>query len=139
MRRVSVVASIWLLGCLLAACLALHAQRATGIKGKVSDTSGSAVANAAVSLTDLTTNRVLHTTTDPDGQFSFDNVTADPQIISIEKSGFESFSEHVTPSKQSASTSIQATLQVATLAESVVVRGQLIPRPSQSLLATTSC
>jgi len=127
MRRVSVVASIWLLGCLLAACLALHAQRATGIKGKVSDTSGSAVANAAVSLTDLTTNRVLHTTTDPDGQFSFDNVTADPQIISIEKSGFESFSEHVTPSKQSASTSIQATLQVATLAESVVVRGTVDP------------
>jgi iron complex outermembrane recepter protein len=127
LRRVSVVACIWLLSCLLANCVVANAQNVVGVKGKVVDTSGSGIPNAAVTLTDLTTNTVLHTTTDEQGRFSFDNVPPDPEIVTIEKSGFESYSQHITPSRQSASTTIQAKMHVATLAESVVVRGTVDP------------
>ena len=91
------------------------------------DSTGAIIPNAAVSLTDLTTNTVTHTTTDAAGQFVFKNVLAGPQVISIEKSGFESFTQRVSPATQH---SITATLHVAALTDSVVVRGTVDPEAS---------
>ena len=96
------------------------------VQGKVADTTGATIPNAIVSLTDLTTNKVLHTTTNAQGQFTFMDVPSDPQILTIEKSGFESFSQRVSSTAQSSST-IAATLHMATLSESVVVRGTVDP------------
>jgi len=48
-----------------------YAQETASIHGKVTDSSGAAIANATVSLTDLTTTNVVHTTTGADGRFVF--------------------------------------------------------------------
>src|SRR3984957_3671470 len=88
------------------------------VQGKAVDTTGATIPNAIVSLTDLTTSKVLHTTTNAQGQFAFTDVPADPQILTIEKSGFESFTQRV-----SSTATVAATLHMATLSESVVVRG----------------
>jgi len=95
-----------------------------GIRGKVVDNSGAVIRNAAVSLTDLTTNRVTHTTTGPQGEFTFGDVAAGPKILSVEKSGFESFTQRISPATDHF---INATLQVAALNDSVVVRGTVDP------------
>ena len=68
-----------------------HATNTARIQGRVTDSSGAAISNATVSLLDLTTNQLIHTTTTAEGQFAIDNVPADPQLVTIEKSGFESF------------------------------------------------
>ena len=97
------------------------------IHGKVTDASGAIISHAAVSLTDLATNTVIHTTTDAAGQFMFRNVLAGPKVISIQKTGFESFTLRVSPKTQD---SITATLRVAELTDSVVVRGTVDPEAS---------
>jgi Carboxypeptidase regulatory-like domain len=90
------------------------------------DTAGAVIPNAAVSLTDLTTQKVLHTTTGVDGRYTLSGVPPDPQLIVIEKLGFQSFTQRVSLVAQS-SVTINATLTVATLDESVVVRGTVLP------------
>ncbi len=125
MRRKLIAVSALVMCCMLTAAAAGKAQSTAGIRGRVADASGAAIPNAAVSLTDLTTNNVLHTTTDASGAFVFNNVAADVQIVSIEKSGFESFTQRIAPSEQAAG--IKATLRVAALSASVVVRGTVNP------------
>ncbi|MDE3163989.1 MAG: TonB-dependent receptor [Acidobacteriota bacterium] len=96
------------------------------VQGRVVDASGAVVQSAAVTLTDLTTNVAAHTTTDAEGRFSFANVASgDPQIVSVEKSGFDSFTQRV--STAALSSSIDVTMHVASLAESVIVRGTVNP------------
>jgi iron complex outermembrane receptor protein len=120
---------VFLLACVLFVCSVFGsvcgAQSATEIKGGVVDPTGRAVANAAVSLTDLSSSKVVHTTTGADGQFVFSNVPSNPQLIAIEKAGFESFTQRVVPGRSSLT--VNASLQVATLAESVIVRGTVDP------------
>ena len=117
-RKFMVYVCLVFLGC----CASFGAS--IRIQGKVVDASGAAIANAAVTLTDLTTNKATHTTTGAEGQFDFSDVSTGPQILSIQKSGFESFSEPVSPATQQ---NITATLQVAALNDSVVVRGTVNP------------
>ena len=118
---------------LLALCLVLlvgvavaNAADTTSIQGKVTDSSGAALSGAIVSLKDLTTTKVIHATTDAEGQFVFTEVPSDPQLVTIEKSGFETFAQRVSPTEKP-SPAIKATLNVATLSESVVVRGTVDP------------
>ena len=126
MRRIPVFVSICCMSLLLF-CANLGAQSATRVRGHVVDPDGSPVANAAVTLTDLKTNTARYATTDESGKFHFDDVLADPQLVTIEKSGFESFSQHITPSNQATLATVEATLQVAALNDSVVVRGTVDP------------
>ena len=145
-----------LLFLLVASCFTAHAQSSTGIhnagttnsamlaadvtapnpsiktipsiQGKVVDSTGAIIPQAAISLTDLATNTVIHTTADSAGDFVFRNVLAGPKVISVEKSGFESFTLHFSPATQH---TITATLQVAKLTDSVIVRGTVDPEASQ--------
>ncbi len=103
-----------------------HAAGMTKIQGKVTDSSGAAIANATVSLTDLSTTTVIHTITGAEGRFVFESVPAHPHIVSVDKSGFESFTQHVSATAQ-ASVTVDATLNVAALSASVVVRGTVDP------------
>lgn len=119
-------ASVIGLVCILMLGTISRAQTATEIKGKVADAAGAAIANAVVSLRDLTTNKVSHTTTGADGRFQFSDVAAGPQLVTVEKSGFEPFSQRVAAGNE-ASIAITATLKVATLYESMVVRGTVDP------------
>jgi hypothetical protein len=116
-RRLLVLCLVLLVGVAVA-----NAADTTSIQGKVTDSSGAAISGAIVSLKNLTTAKVIQATTDAEGQFVFMDVPSDPQLVTIEKSGFESFAQCVSPTGKS-STAINATLNVATLSESVVVRG----------------
>ena len=102
------------------------AQNSAVVNGKVVDTAGAVIPDAAVSLTDLATQKVLHTTTGQDGQYTFSGIPSNPQLVVIEKSGFQSFTQRVSLATQ-ASVTVNATLAVATLEDSVVVRGTVVP------------
>jgi len=111
---------------LLLATPTLLAQNSAVVNGKVVDAAGAVIPDAAVSLTDLATQKIVHTTTGQDGQFSLSGVSPNPQLVVIEKSGFQSFTQRVTLGTQ-ASVTVNATLAVATLEDSVVVRGTVVP------------
>ncbi len=124
MRRI--VFAIALLCSSLLAASAAQAQNAGRIDGKVVDPAGAAIPNAAVTMTDLTRNVATHTISEADGQFVFSDVAPGPKVVSIEKSGFESFSQQISVSAHQSAT-LQATLKIASMAESVVVRGTVNP------------
>ena len=113
--------------CIVVTCASASAPDIAGIRGKVADPSGAAISRAVVSLTDLTTNTELHTTTDAKGQFSFNHVPLDPQLITVAKEGFESFTQRLSLSKQVTRLDLSATLKVASMAENVEVRGTVDP------------
>jgi iron complex outermembrane receptor protein len=96
------------------------------VNGKVVDAGGAVIPDAAVTLTDLATQKIVHAATGQDGQFSFTGVFPNPQLVVIEKSGFQPFTQRISLATQSAVT-VNATLIVATLDESVVVRGTVVP------------
>ena len=124
MRRFRIAECVFVLSLMFTFCVVCSSQSVPGVRGRVADASGDPIANAAVSLTDLATNLVLHTTTDQDGHFAFENLSTDPELVSIDKSGFESFTERVSSATQQ---NITAILQVAALNDSVVVRGTVDP------------
>jgi iron complex outermembrane receptor protein len=123
--RTTVFAVITLCCTLLVAGVC-RGQNATIVHGKVVDSSGAAIANAAVTLTNLTTNKATSTATGKDGAFVFNDVLTGPQIVSVQKSGFESFIQRVAVAAGQP-INLTASLHVATLAESVVVRGTVNP------------
>ncbi len=82
---------------LMAGVAVASAASTVNITGKITDSSGAAIQNAAVTLTDMSTNRVTNTTTGADGTFVFHGVATGPQILNVEKSGFESYTEHISP------------------------------------------
>jgi iron complex outermembrane recepter protein len=104
----------------------IRAQNTAVVNGKAVDAAGAVVPDATVTLTDLATQKIVHSTTGQDGQFSFTGVFPNPQLVVIEKSGFQSFTQRISLATQSAVT-VNATLIVATLDESVVVRGTVVP------------
>ena len=126
MKRLTALASLFAVGWVLALASVGNAQGVFSIQGNVTDAAGAAVPNADVSLTNLTSNRVIHTTTSASGQFAFTNLTVVTQLLTIQKSGFQTFTQRVTPGTQTKVT-ITARLDVASLASSVTVRGTVNP------------
>ncbi|HTZ75039.1 MAG TPA: TonB-dependent receptor [Candidatus Aquilonibacter sp.] len=103
------------------------AQQAVGvIQGKVVDAAGGAVPDAAVTLTDIQSGQTVNTTTAADGQFTFSNAPSGPQLVTIQKSGFETFTQRVQLGTQS-SLAISAKLTLSALAQTLVVRGTVVP------------
>ncbi len=107
-------------------CPPCSAQNGALVNGTVVDSSGATIANAVVSMTDLKANTATHTITGADGQFAFNNVAPGPKRISVEKSGFDSFSQQILVAAHQPAT-VQAKLTPASMAESVVVRGTVNP------------
>ncbi len=124
-RRMPLLAGILVAGWMLAMSPLCSAQ-GVAVKGKVTDAGGSPISKAAVTLTDLTTNTAVHTTTNEDGQFTFKGVFPNQQLVTVEKAGFESFTQRVLVGKNTDVT-VNPILKVATLYESVVVRGTVSP------------
>jgi iron complex outermembrane recepter protein len=120
-RRFLILCFVTLVGVAVA-----NAATTVSIQGRVTDSSGAAITNATVSLTDLTTTNVVHTTTGADGRFIFKDVPSGPQFVTIEKSGFETFTQRLATATVP-STTVDAILGVARLDESVVVRGTVDP------------
>ena len=115
-----------MLSCALLLCTICAAQSAGVITGKVADAGGAVIPTATVTLTDLTTQKVTHTTSGEDGQYTFSGLSSGPQLIVIEKSGFQPFTQRLSLTTQGSAT-VNAILIVATLEDSVVVRGTVVP------------
>ena len=119
-RKWIVCLCMTLLGCSIAFAAG------TQVQGTVVDSSGAAIPGATVSLTDLSTNQVIHTTTSAKGQFAFKDVAPEPQLINIKKPGFQSFTKRVLPTVKAPAT-VKATMNVANLAQNVTVLGTVNP------------
>jgi iron complex outermembrane receptor protein len=94
------------------------------IRGKITDPSGAVIPGAAVSLTDLNTNTVMHTISSASGEYSFPEVAGHRQLLSIVKSGFETASQQFSPVLQQ---NVNVILYLAPLAQSVTVKGTINP------------
>jgi hypothetical protein len=118
----------WIIACLfILACAPMTRAQGTGsISGKVVDVSGSAISGAVVSVTDLANGAVVHATTGVNGRFQVSGLSADRQLVTVEKTGFEPHTGDVSLATQPSAV-VNATLTVQTLSQSIVVRGTVIP------------
>jgi uncharacterized surface anchored protein len=81
---------MWLAAAIMAALpLGLHAQSTSAdIVGTVTDASGSVVAGATVTLTDVDTHEKRTITTNGDGQYTFNLLKPDRYTVSITATGY---------------------------------------------------
>ena len=111
-----------LVGCALIA----YAQGVGTISGQVVDASGAAIPGASVSISNLTSGAVTRATTGADGSFVVNNMKPDRYLVTVEKTGFEAYTEQVSLATQQ-SVTVKAKMSIATLTQSVVVRGTVVP------------
>src|ERR1700756_3010616 len=91
----------------------LSAQSTYGsIAGAVTDSSGAAIADAQVTLTNLGTSEKRTQTTGSDGLYSFVNLIPGRYKIDVEKSGFKRFTRPEVVVEVNQSVRIDATLQI---------------------------
>ena len=92
------------------------------ITGSVVDTSGAAITDAQVTLTNVGTQEKHTQSSGGDGSFSFVNLFAGQYRIDVQKQGFKHFVQQVTVQVQQ-SARIEATLQVGEVSQTVEVTG----------------
>jgi hypothetical protein len=93
------------------------------ITGAVLDSSGAAITDAKVTLTNVGTAENHTQSSGGDGSFSFVNLFAGPYRIDVEKQGFKHFVQQVAVEVQQ-SVRIEATLQVGEVSQTVEVTSQ---------------
>ncbi|MBZ5655067.1 MAG: TonB-dependent receptor [Acidobacteriia bacterium] len=106
------------------ASLPLHGQSTYGsITGAVLDSSGAAIVDAKVTLTNVGTAEKHTQSSGSDGSFSFVNLFPGRYRIDAEKPGFKHFVQQVTVEVQQ-SARIEATLQVGEVSQTVEVTSE---------------
>ena len=104
---------------------ALFGQNVNGkITGNVSDSSGAAIGQASVTLTNLDTNAKNEIATDSSGNYSFPNITPGRYKIQVEKSGFKNFVREPIIVEIESGLKIDIALPVGAATETVEVTGQ---------------
>jgi hypothetical protein len=122
---------IWKLGVLLAAVLmlaltptAVWGQNVYGtIAGIVTDSSGAAIGNTTVTLTNLDKNEKHDMVADASGNYSFVNILPGRYKIEAEKSGFKKFVREPINVEIESGLKVDITLQVGAQTETVEVTG----------------
>src|SRR5579859_3974040 len=122
---------IWKLGVLLAAVLifaltpaAVWGQNVYGtIAGTVTDSSGAAIGNTTVTLTNLDKNEKHDMGADSSGNYSFVNILPGRYKIEAEKSGFKKFVREPINVEIESGLKVDITLQVGAQTETVEVTG----------------
>lgn len=94
------------------------------ISGDVLDSSGAAVPEALVTLTNLGTSEKRTQTTGGDGLYSFPNLIPGNYRVEAKKEGFKTFVRDQIAVQVQQSIKIDATMQVGTVTESVTVSGE---------------
>jgi hypothetical protein len=104
-------------------CLApSRAQQTLGsINGTVLDTTGAAVPGAAVTATNTATNFVATTTTQGTGFYQIFNLPIGTYVLKVGHAGFETTSLTGIPVQEARATTVNATLTIGQVSESVVV------------------
>jgi hypothetical protein len=103
----------------------LQAQTTFGsITGNVTDSSGAAVANTEVVLTNLGTNERRTVTTNADGLYNFVNLVPASYSVSIEKAGFKRVVRSPVTVQTETTSKIDLTLDVGAVSQTVEVTAQ---------------
>ena len=112
---------------MLAIITCVHAQTGTGsLLGRVIDPDGKAVSNATVHL--IAAGNIDRTTkSDTDGSYSFSQVRPGIYRIQIEAANFKMFVQEKVEILVSTPTTLNATLTVGAVTESVVVSAEAVP------------
>jgi len=111
----------------LTAGLTVRAQSSSGLSGKVTDAQGAAVAGATVTIYARTANVSATTATNEDGKFRFDRLPEGDYVIAATSTGFGGNSRMVRVEK-GATESLDLTLEVASLSETVLVTAAGTPQ-----------
>jgi len=128
--RCGIVATLSLAVCLATACTVIFsepllAQTTYGsISGSVTDASGSAIADAQVTLTNIGTAEKRSQATGPDGLYSFVNLIPGRYRIEIEKTGFKHITRPEVVVEVGQSTRIDLAMQVGEVSQTVEVTGE---------------
>jgi vitamin B12 transporter len=112
---------------LLAASLAASAFAQSGItlRGRVKDPQDAAIPAATLRLFRQDTGTSLRGLTDNEGRYSFERLTAGSFLLQVEKEGFQSMTKDI---EIKSDTSINVTLQVAGVSDSVLVTAAGAPQ-----------
>lgn len=103
----------------------VHAQVPTGtILGTVKDTSGGAVVGATVTAVDTETGASRSVPTGQDGGYRLDALPVGHYSVKVTNAGFKTFAQNDIVLEVSQQAVINATLQVGTAAQEVVVTGE---------------
>jgi Carboxypeptidase regulatory-like domain len=109
----------------LGSCLSAYAQSTYGsITGSVTDTSGAAVTDASVTLTNLGTAEKRAQASGSDGLFTFVNLFPGQYRIDAEKQGFKHFTRNPITVQVQQSSHIDAVLQVGEVSQVVEVTSE---------------
>ena len=105
--------------------LPVRAQSTYGsIAGAVTDSSGAAIADAQVTLTNLGTSEKKTQSTGSDGLYSFVNLFPGRYRVEVEKTGFKKYSRPEVVVEVNQSARIDATMQVGEVSQVVEVTGE---------------
>ena len=116
--------------CLGAACMvifnpSLVAQTTYGsISGSLTDSSGAAIADAQVTLTNIGTAEKRSQTSGPDGLYSFVNLIPGRYRIEVEKTGFKHITRPEVVVEVGQATRIDIAMQVGEVSQTVEVSGE---------------
>src|SRR5579862_8084922 len=94
------------------------------ISGTVSDSSGAAIGQASVTLTNLDTNAKNQITSDASGSYSFPNVSPGSYRIQAEKSGFKNFVREPIVVQIESGLKVDIVMPVGAATETVEVTGE---------------
>jgi len=110
-----------------------------GIEGTVLDQTGATIANALVTATNVSTGETANTRTGSGGSYTLEVPTAGQYTIAINSPGFQSFREQNVSVDGQEMASVDATLNVGSVSQTVEVSAGAValasPRPSMALKA----
>src|SRR6266436_3716690 len=123
----------FVLGCLIALSLVLvycvpnaAGQAVYGsILGSVTDSQGSAVVGAKVTVTSVAKGSVEETTTNDDGNYTVSHLIPDVYNIRVEATGFKSYEVKGVQVSADTSTNVDAKMDVGSVSQSIEVTGEI--------------
>src|ERR1700757_1831269 len=93
------------------------------ITGRVTDTSGSAIQGATVTATNTTTGTILRANTDGQGNYVISGIDPGPYHLDVGKDGFQSWEQKNLIITVGERATVNPTLDVGSVTQSVVVQG----------------
>src|SRR5690348_7358040 len=135
----SLLSTLFVLCAMAALCVQLSAQVRFGtVLGSVADSSGATLSGATVRLTNLGTNETRVMQTSGAGTYAFPNLNAGLYRVEIEAAGFKHFTQDRVEVQVDVSTRVDASMQVGSATESVLVTSEAPPLQTDSAsLGTT--
>jgi len=123
--------SVWVALAVFCFCFNLCTYTASGqavfgsVIGTVTDAQGNAVANAKVTVTSVTKSTTFETVSNESGNYAVTHLIPDAYKVEIESPGFKVYSVASVTVQADASVTLDATLQVGAVTQTVEVTGEI--------------